>query len=74
MLGPTGKRQYLGSVVRMLIETEPPAKVWLYRGIVFVQNIPICLLGRPDALGFAELWKALSGDVGPLPSDPAHTR
>ena len=36
----------------MLIETEPPAKVWLYRAIVFLQNIPICFLGRPDALGF----------------------
>ena len=73
MLGPTGKRQYLGSVIRMLVETEPPAKVWLYRAIVFLQNIPICFLGRSDALGFTELWKALSGDVGPLPSDPAHT-
>ena len=74
MLGPTGKRQYLGSVIRMLIETEPPAKVWLYRTIVFLQNIPICFLGRSDALRLTELWKALSGDVGPLPSDPAHTR
>jgi hypothetical protein len=71
MLGPTGKRQYLGSVIRMLIDTEPPAKVWLYRAIVFLQHIPIWLLGRPDAFSFAELWKALSGDVGPLPTDPA---
>jgi GT2 family glycosyltransferase len=73
MLGPTGKRQYLGSVIRMLIDTEPPAKVWLYRVIVFLQNVPIRLLGRPDALSFSDIWKALSGDVGPLPSDPAHT-
>jgi GT2 family glycosyltransferase len=73
MLGPTAKRQYLGSLVRMLVETEPPTKVWLYRAIVFLQNIPIRLLGRPDALSFSDLWKALSGDVGPLPSDPAHT-
>jgi GT2 family glycosyltransferase len=73
-LGATRRRQYLGSVVRMLIDTEPPTRVWLYRAIVFVQNIPTCLLGRPDALGFAELWKALSGDVGPLPTSPTHTR
>jgi GT2 family glycosyltransferase len=74
MLGPAGKRQYLGSVIRMLIDTEPPAKVWLYRAIVFLQHIPIWLLGRSDALSATELWKALSGDVGPLPSDPAHAR
>ena len=41
MLGRTGKRQYLGSVMRMLSDTEPPAKVWLYRTVVFAQNIPI---------------------------------
>ena len=70
MLGPAGKRQYLGSVIRMLTETEPPAKVWLYRTVVFPQNIPIWLLRRPDALSVTELWKALSGDVGPLPTDP----
>ncbi len=74
MLGPVGKRQYLGSVIRMLSETEPPAKVWLYRAIVFTQNIPACFLGRPDALGFGELCEALAGNVGPLPSDPAHSR
>jgi GT2 family glycosyltransferase len=70
MLGRTGKRQYLASVIQMLAETEPASKVWLYRVVVFVQNISIRLLRRPDALGLAELWKALSGDVGPLPSDP----
>ena len=72
-LGAARKRQYLGSVIRMLEETEPPRKVWLYRAVVFLQNIPVWLLRRPDALGFSDLWKALSGDVGPLPSDPAHT-
>jgi GT2 family glycosyltransferase len=70
MLGPTGKRQYLGSVIRMLTETEHPANVWLYRTVVFLQNIPIWLLRRRDALSPTELWKALSGDVGLLPSDP----
>ena len=70
-LGRTGKRQYLGSLIRMLSDTEPAPKVWLYRVVVFVQNIPIWVLGRADSLSAAELWRALSGDVGPLPSDPA---
>ena len=70
LLGPAGKRQYLGSLIRMLVETEPSGKVWLYRAVVFAQNVLVRLLRRPDALGLADLWKALSGDVGPLPSDP----
>lgn len=70
-LGPTGKRQYLGSLIRMLSETEPSAKVWLYRTVVFAQNLLVRVLRRPDSLGLVDLWKALSGDVGPLPSDPA---
>jgi GT2 family glycosyltransferase len=69
-LGTAGKRQYLGSVIRMLSDTEPPAKVWLYRAIILVQHIPIWALRRSDALGFTDLWKALSGDVGPLPTAP----
>jgi GT2 family glycosyltransferase len=70
-LGRVKRRQYLGSLIRMLSETEPVAKVWLYRVVVFVQNIPSFVVGRSDALSAADLWKALSGDVGPLPSDPA---
>jgi len=70
MLGSVGKRQYLGSIVRMLIETQPPAKVWIYRSIVFLQHIPKWLLRRSGTLGVRDLWKALSGDVGPLPSGP----
>ena len=69
-LGHARRRQYLASVVLMLSDTEPPAKVWLYRAVVFAQNIPISLLRRPDALSVPELWKALSGDPGPLPTDP----
>ena len=30
-LGTSGKRQYLGSLIRMLDETEPATKVWFYR-------------------------------------------
>jgi GT2 family glycosyltransferase len=71
MLGRAGNRQYLGSVVRMLEETESPAKVWLYRVVVFLQHVPLWIIGRPDVLGASELWKALSGDVGPLPAGPS---
>jgi GT2 family glycosyltransferase len=70
LLGPSGKRQYLGSLIRMLNETEPPANVWLYRTVVFLQNIPIWLFRRRDGLSLTGLWKALSGDIGQLPSDP----
>ena len=74
MLGPMEKRQYLGSVVRMLSDTEPPAKLWLYRGVVFAQHIPLWILRRPGTIGAKELWKALSGDVGSLPTDPVQPR
>ena len=67
MLGATRKRQYLGSVIRMLEATEPRHKVWLYRVVVFMQQIPKCLLRRPGELSYGDLRKALSGDVGPLP-------
>jgi GT2 family glycosyltransferase len=69
-LGPTGKRQYLGSLIRMLSETESPAKVWLYRVVVFVQNILVRFFRSSETLSVGDLWKALSGDVGPLPSSP----
>lgn len=67
MLGPARKRQYLGSVVRMLSETEPAPKVWLYRVVVFLQNVPLWLTRRPTALGLSDLLSALRGDVGTLP-------
>ena len=74
MLGAAGKQQYLGSVIRMLAETESTAKVWLYRTVVFLQSIPISVLRRRDALSVRDLWKALSGDVGPLPSGTSTLR
>ena len=67
-LGTVGKRQYLGSVMRMLEETEPAPKVWLYRTVVFIQHIPLWLTRRPGTIEFGSLVKALAGDVGPLPS------
>jgi GT2 family glycosyltransferase len=70
MLGVAGKRQYLGSTIRMLTETEPPWKVWLFRGVVFAQHIPFWVLARPNTIGVRQLWMTLSGDVGSLPTTP----
>jgi len=60
--------------VRMLEDTEPAFKVWLYRCIVFVQHFPIWLLRREGALGPAQLFKALAGDPGALPERPSRRR
>jgi GT2 family glycosyltransferase len=68
--GP-GRRQYLASAIRMLRETESPAEVWLYRAVVFGQNVVMWALRRPDALRGRDLWGALSGDPGPLPTRPS---
>ncbi len=70
MLGKTGKQQYLGSTIRMLIETESRAKVWLFRAVVFAQHVPLWILARPNTIGVRQLWMALSGDVGSLPTRP----
>ena len=42
-------------------------KVWVYRGVVLGQNIPLTSLQRPGSMGFRDLWSALAGDPGPLP-------
>ncbi len=71
-LGRSGlKRQYLASLVNMLSETESAPKVWFYRALVFGQNVSLVALHRPNALGFGDLVKALSGDPGPLPARPS---
>jgi GT2 family glycosyltransferase len=67
--GP-GRRQYLASTVRLLAETESPLKVWLYRSVVFSQNVALRIAGRPSALGGRDLLRALAGDPGELPSRP----
>ena len=41
------RRQYIASVVRMLGETEPSAKVWLYRVVVYAQNVVLSVF-RPE--------------------------
>lgn len=70
MLGTSGKRQYLGSTVRMLTETQSRSKVWLFRVVVFVQHVPLWAFARSKTISVRQLLRALSGDVGPLPSDP----
>ncbi len=71
MLGGAVKRQYLGALVRMLSETEPAYRVWLYRILVFTQGLGLYVSRRPDALAPTELWKTLAGDPGRLPGEPA---
>jgi GT2 family glycosyltransferase len=68
--GP-GRRQYLGSTVRLLSETESPLKVWLYRAVVFTQNTALWIFRRPEALHGHDLQRALAGDTGPLPRRPS---
>lgn len=65
------KRQYLASVVRMLSETEPLAKVWLYRSVVYGQNAVLSLTHPERALSRSELRLALAGDPGPLQTQPS---
>ena len=60
MLGGAGKQQYLGSTIRMLKETESPARVWLFRLVVFAQHVPMWALVRPNTIGVKQLWNALS--------------
>jgi GT2 family glycosyltransferase len=67
----SAKRVYVASVVRMLGETEPPIVVWLYRGVIFSQNLALWALRRPEALRGSDLWAALSGDPGSLPTRPS---
>ena len=74
MLPPAARRrQYIGAVVRMLMDTEPFYKVWLYRTIVLVQNLALWALDRPEALRGRDLLAALDGNPGPLPVRPLET-
>jgi GT2 family glycosyltransferase len=66
-----GRRQYLASTVRLLAETESPLKVWLYRAIVFTQNVALWALRRPEALQGRDLLQALAGEPGRLPTRPS---
>ena len=70
MLGQTGKQQYLASTIQMLDETESRPKVWLFRAVVFAQHIPLWILARGNTIGVRQLWRALSGETGPLPAQP----
>ena len=65
-----GKQQYLASVIRMLEDTEGPLKVWVYRAVVFPQNVVLRAANRPGALPLGDLWQALAGNPGALPRGP----
>lgn len=68
------KRQYIGSVVRLLQETEPAHRVLAYRALVLGQGLSLRLLRRPGSLSLGDLWAAAGGDTGPLPAAPAARR
>ena len=70
-LGTRLKRHYIGSLVRMLRETEPIYLTCAYAALVFVQGLVSWGLGRPDALRPRDLLDAVRGDPGPLPQAPA---
>ena len=65
------RRQYLASIVRMLEETESPLKVWTYRAVIFFQHFALWGSKRPEILRGTDLWRALAGDPGPLPTRPS---
>ena len=70
-LGARLKRHYVGSLVRMLRETEPIYLTCGYAALVFAQGLVSWGLGRPDALRPRDLLDAVLGDPGPLPQAPA---
>ena len=70
-LGATGRRQYFGSQIRMLEDTEPPLKVRLFKLVIWLQNLALLALRRPSALSRSEMRRALAGDPGPLPTRPS---
>ena len=70
-LGGRGRRQYFGSQIRMLEETETPLKVSVFKLVMWLQNFALLALRRPGALSPNEMRRALSGDPGPLPTRPS---
>ena len=70
-LGGRGRRQYFGSQIRMLEETETPLKVSVFKLVMWLQNLALLALRRPGALSPNEMRRALSGDPGPLPTRPS---
>lgn len=70
LLGGSLRRQYIGSLVRFLRETQPWYGLWLYRSLTFASGSASYLLRRPDALSPRELCLALAGSPGPLPDAP----
>ena len=59
-LGTTGRRQYFGSQIRMLADTEPPLKVHFFKLVIWLQNLALLALRRPGALSRTEMRRALA--------------
>lgn len=66
-----GRRQYFGSQIRMLEDTEPPLKVKLFKLVIWLQNLALLALRRPSALSRSDMRRVLAGDPGPLPTRPS---
>jgi GT2 family glycosyltransferase len=73
-LGSSLKRQYVASVVRYLLETEPRYRVLLYQALVLVQGALLRIARRPRALPLGQLWSAVRGHPGPIPQAPQAAR
>ena len=65
------KQQSLAATIRLLSESEHPAKVWLFRALMLAENTALALARRPQALGGSQLLAALRGSPDPLPREPA---
>jgi GT2 family glycosyltransferase len=74
LLGGNLKRQHLGALVRYLAATESRPRVLAFQATALVQGTLRRLLGMSDALPVSDLWRAVSGDPGPLPQAPSSLR
>src|SRR5215212_1395773 len=54
-LGGTGRRHYIGSLIRILEETEPPLKLKLFKLVILLQNLTLLTLHRSRALSMSEM-------------------
>ena len=70
-LGSAHSRQYVGSLIRYLRSTEPWHRVAFLRLVLLLEYAARRAVGHPRALPLNELWRAVSGDPGPIPQAPS---
>ncbi|HEY7197376.1 MAG TPA: glycosyltransferase family 2 protein [Gaiellaceae bacterium] len=70
-MGGARARQYIASLIRYASAAEPRYRVAVVQAIVLLQGLVRAAGRRPGALPPRQLWKAVSGDPGPLPQAPA---